>query len=193
MTARRSIGFVAARDRARQGPGLFCVSNPARILGALLLAAAGAWLAPQETAAAALVPVFKDCTTELGLAISGDGACWADYDNDGDLDLVTAGRLYQNQGAPNRWIKVRLEGDGQTVDASALGAQVRIKLKDRTLTRHVEAGTGEGNQNDLVLHFGLGSHTEPVDLEVFWPIGRVQTVPSCPVDRLVSVRFKPAP
>jgi hypothetical protein len=37
----------------------------------------------------------------------------------------------------------------------------------------VEAGTGQGNQNDLQLHFGLGTHTDPVIVEVRWPDGEV--------------------
>ena len=115
-------------------------------------------------------------------------AAWADYDHDGDLDLVTAGKLFENQGAPGHWLEVRLEGDGKRVNRSAIGAQVRIKLKDRILVRQVEAGTGEGNQNDLMLHFGLGDTTGRVDLEVTWPDGKRQTVRRVAVNSLRTVR-----
>ncbi len=119
-------------------------------------------------------------------------AAWADFDRDGDLDLATAGKLFVNQGTAGRhWLGVRLFGDGKTVNRSAIGAQVRVKLGDRTLTRQVEAGTGEGNQNDLTLHFGLGVETGPVALEIVWPGGKVQTVERVGVDRKVVVRFKP--
>ncbi len=86
-------------------------------------------------------------------------AAWADYDQDGDLDLVTAGKLFENLMAKGDWLAVRLEGDGVAINRSAIGAQVRIELGDRTLTRQVEAGTGQGNQNDLSLHFGLGARS----------------------------------
>jgi hypothetical protein len=76
------------------------------------------------------------------------------------------------------------------VNRSAIGAQVRIALKDRTLSRQAEAGTGEGNQNDLTLHFGLGSHTGPVDLQIAWPNGKRQTVRSVKTGRVADVAFR---
>lgn len=116
-------------------------------------------------------------------------AAWADFDHDGDLDLATAGKLFENLAAKGHWLKLHLEGDGSAVNRSAIGAQVRIQLPTQTLTRHVEAGTGEGNQNDLVLHFGLGDHTKPVRLDILWPNGTSQTVENVEIDRLMTVRF----
>ena len=53
---------------------------------------------------------------------------------------------------------------------SGIGAIVRIKVGDEIITRHVESGTGEGNQNDLMLHFGFGElNADTVDAEVTWP------------------------
>ena len=78
------------------------------------------------------------------------------------------------------------EGD---VNRSAVGTQVRIKVGDRILTRQVEAGTGEGNQNDLTLHFGLGELKEPVDLDVLWPGGKKQSIPKVAIDRVTEITF----
>jgi hypothetical protein len=116
-------------------------------------------------------------------------AAWADFDRDGDLDLAAAGKLWANQGSGGHWLEVRLYGDGSAVNRSAIGAQVRIRLGDQVLTRQVEAGTGEGNQNDLVLHFGLGAQTGPVTLEILWPNKATQTVADVPVDRNISIRY----
>ena len=59
------------------------------------------------------------------------------------------------------------------------------------LTRQVEAGTGEGNQNDLTLHFGLGQHKVPVSLEILWPNGTRQTVPPVEVNRVRHIGWLP--
>jgi hypothetical protein len=114
-------------------------------------------------------------------------AAWADFDQDGDLDLVTAGKLFVNQAASGHWLRVRLAGDGKAVNRSAIGAQVRISLMKRTLTRQVEAGTGEGNQNDLTLHFGLGDGSQSVRLEIAWPDGTKQTVNDAAIDRTITI------
>ncbi|MFP6667411.1 MAG: CRTAC1 family protein [Pirellulales bacterium] len=124
-----------------------------------------------------------------GIGTTGNyQAAWGDYDNDGDLDLVTDARLFENRGGDNHWVRVRLQGNGHKVNRAAIGAQVRIEVPDLgTLVRQVEGGTGQGNQNDLTLHFGLGKHESDVDLKVTWPDGSVQTVKTA-VDRTVSVK-----
>jgi hypothetical protein len=136
---------------------------------------------------------FADVTSLAGL----EGleptyqASWADFDRDGDLDLVTAGRLFRNQASGHHWIELRVTGDGTKVNRSAIGTQVRINLGDRILTRQVEAGTGEGNQSDLILHFGLGDHAAPVDVELTWPGGTRQIAPDVTVNCMTDIRFTP--
>ena len=113
-------------------------------------------------------------------------AAWGDFNNDGQLDMITGGKLFRNVGNKNHWLKVRLEGGGK-VNQAAIGAQVRLKLGKQTLTRQVEGATGQGNQNDLTLHFGLGAHQGPVQLEIRWPDGHRQDLDT-PIDRAITVK-----
>jgi len=135
---------------------------------------------------------FTDVTDSEGLGSMPPTyqAAWADFDNDGDLDLTTGGRVYVNTGNANSWLKVNLRGDGNTINRTAIGCQVRIKLSDDiVLTRQVEAGTGEGNQNEPTLHFGLGKYSDTIDVEIFWAKDTSQKLQNIKPNRLVTVEF----
>jgi len=116
-------------------------------------------------------------------------AAFADFNRDGRLDLVCGGKLFLNQAPVQHWLEVKLIGDGKQVNRDAIGAQVRVRSEGKLITRQVEAGTGEGNQNDLTLHFGLGSNRRHVDLDIFWPNGRRQTVRRVHTQSLTTIRF----
>jgi len=103
------------------------------------------------------------------------GCAWADYDNDGDLDLII-GRdgpnyLFKNLGNSNHFINVHLTG----VDANkaAIGAVVRVKAtifgNPVWQMRQVSTQTGYGSHNSLRLHFGLGDATTVDSLIIYWP------------------------
>jgi len=138
---------------------------------------------------------FTNVTAAEGL--SGQGptyqAAWADFDNDGDLDLVTNGRIFVNNGNANHWLKVHLQGDGVSVNAAAIGAQVRLDVPGLgTITRQVETVTGESNQNDPTMHFGLGSHSSPVQMEIRWPDGTTRTY-TVNVDQTLTISMESPP
>ncbi|MEC9093818.1 MAG: CRTAC1 family protein [Planctomycetota bacterium] len=119
-------------------------------------------------------------------------AAWADIDNDGDLDLCTAGKLFRNDNElTGKWLKIKLQGDGKKVNRDGMGATVRLGIDGGWITRHVESGTGEGNQNDLTLHFGLGAvQVEKVSVQIAWPGGFKQEAAELEVNKFHTVKFK---
>jgi hypothetical protein len=112
------------------------------------------------------------------------GAVAADFDRDGDLDFVVGHstarcddecyspavpRLLENVlGQDGNWVQVRLVG-GQGSNAAAIGARAELSTTETTQTQQVGGGHGQwGSQDDLTLHFGLGSACGG-ELTVTWP------------------------
>ena len=138
---------------------------------------------------------FTNVTATEGLGGLGPTAqaAWADFDNDGDMDMVTHTKIFVNSSSTNgnHWLRVKLKGNGSTANSAAIGAQARIVVPGLgTITRQVEAGTGQGNQNDPTLHFGLGSYSSPVEIEITWPDGSI-TIANTAVDQTITVAQEP--
>ncbi len=109
----------------------------------------------------------------------GRGAVFADFDNDGDLDVflrTTQGPAHlmfrNNVGNAQGFLRVALEGRESTRDA--FGAVVRVKTSRGILTKVKSGGSGFLSQSDPRLLFGLGEDARAEWLEVTWPSGRQQ-------------------
>ena len=96
-----------------------------------------------------------------------------------------------NNENTNHWLRVQLLSNKKTINRFAIGAQVRVTLKDgKILSRQVESWTGQGNQNDLVLHYGLGSNNDPVDLNIFLPDGTTEILKQVQIDQRLKIETK---
>ncbi len=124
---------------------------------------------------------FADISAASGLDYLDDGRAVAqvDWDMDGDLDLWVSNRnaprlrLMRNDTPTlNRFLALRLEGDGTTTNRDAIGARVEVVLADgdgRPRIKTLRAGEGFLAQSSKWLHFGLGGGESVEKVIVRWP------------------------
>jgi hypothetical protein len=126
--------------------------------------------------------IFHEATANVGEALTipqvGRGLAVGDLFNRGALDIVvenlTGGPqiLSSKPNPSNHWISIELEGAPR--NRLALNARVRVTANGQTQLGEVRSGGSYLSQNDLRLHFGLGTAKGIDTLEVLWPGGTTQ-------------------
>lgn len=128
-----------------------------------------------------------------------EGCSWADYDNDGDIDLYVANwddnnSLYENNGNNNKWINIKCVGTFS--NASAIGVKVRVKasIGGRPVwqMREISAQTGRYSQNSLNAEFGLGDAALIDSIRIEWTSGKNQILTNIDVDTFMTI-IEPVP
>jgi enediyne biosynthesis protein E4 len=139
---------------------------------------------------------FKDISKEAGSAIQilqvSRGMAIGDLFNDGKLEavvenLVGSPMVLRPEGGPsNHWISFQLEG--VKCNRLALNARVQATAGDLVQLGEVMSSGSYLSQNDLRIHFGLGSHDRIDKANVMWPDGKVETLVNLAADRFYSVK-----
>ncbi len=124
--------------------------------------------------------VFRDVAAEAGAEFAqskvGRGVACADFDRDGDVDLLITTNngpayLYRNnQSAGNHSIRFKLTGTKSNRDA--IGAELRIEAGGMTQSRMVKSGSSYLSQSELPVTFGLGTRDQIDRVTILWPSGR---------------------
>jgi enediyne biosynthesis protein E4 len=139
--------------------------------------------------------VFLDVARESGEFFqkkwSSRGATWADFDDDGNLDLVvvdTSGppHLLRNGGGTgNHWLTLDARTQGGT--RTALGARVTVVAGGLTQFKDVIGVSGYLSQGDTRAHFGLGAAEKADLVQVRWPDGTTSEWKDVKADQVLRV------
>ena len=139
---------------------------------------------------------FTEASETLGPGMNLEdvsrGATFADYDLDGDIDIVvtnsnTVPRLLRNDGGNRKnWLQIRLIATHGSTEA--IGTRVTITTGELTQTREVRSGDGYLSQRDLTLHFGIGDYEQVDNIEVQWQRGGKQIIQSVQANQVLSLK-----
>jgi hypothetical protein len=123
---------------------------------------------------------------------SSRGAAFADFDRDGDIDVLVMNMneppslLRNDYRGPNGWLAIELEGVKSSRDG--LAATVRVTTGDRVQAQAALSQASYYSHNDLRLHFGVGARARVDRIEVRWSSGIVDVVRDVPVRQVVKMR-----
>lgn len=138
---------------------------------------------------------FCDASQQAGPALTqkrvSRGLAVGDLFNDGQLDVVVedidgAPTILRNKGIPGQhWVSFELAGTKS--NRLAIGARVKLVAGGMTQTDQIRSGGSYLSQNDLRVHFGLGTAAKIDSVEIRWPSGATDMLKNLSADQLYSV------
>jgi len=143
---------------------------------------------------------FMDVAKELGIIRDGpaNGCAFADYDNDGFLDLYSCSlwqhSLYHNEGNDNNWLKIRLVGsigdipvNIKRTNKDGIGSRITVQAGKLSIIREINTGCSRG-YIPTIAHFGLGQNSKIDKLVIRWTSGQVTELQDIQANQFIVVK-----
>ena len=147
---------------------------------------------------------FVDGIEAIGLLDQGKtmGSTWADFDGDGDLDLVLGDsnigiRFFENDAAQRdnvRWIAIdpKSTDSNDGINKDAIGSVVDIKFSDGKIIRQaILAGDGFTGCSISEIRLGIPSDVEIEEIRIIWNDGEVTTMDKWTLNRINVQNYDP--
>jgi hypothetical protein len=140
-------------------------------------------------------PMFVDVTADAGpgfeQVLSSRGLAVADYDDDGDLDLLLTHldappSLLRNDSAGGSWLTVVCEDEQGGI--VPIGTEVEVTAGGRTQWRDIASGDSYMSTHDPRPHFGLGDAETVDEVRVTWPDKTLSVRKDVPARQLLRIK-----
>ena len=138
---------------------------------------------------------YSDISETAGAYFSaelvGRAAATADYDNDGDMDIVVMNSnqraiLLRNDGGNRRnWLGIKLVGTQSNRDG--IGAKVTLTTEDMTQIREVKSGSSYASGSDTRLLFGLDENQRVKKVSIVWQSGTLQELEDISTNQMLTI------
>jgi enediyne biosynthesis protein E4 len=140
---------------------------------------------------------FTDKTKEWGWdnPSFSAGMAYADFDNDGDVDVVInntnmeatlmENTLHENNTGKNNFLRVRLEGD--SLNRNGLGAVLRLYYQGKQQVYEYTPYRGYMSSVENIAHFGAGSAAMIDSVIVDWPNRRKQVLRNVTTNQTITI------
>ena len=138
---------------------------------------------------------YSDISETAGAYFSeelvGRAAASADYDNDGDMDIVImnsnqrAVLLRNDGGNRNNWLSIKLVGTQSNRDG--IGTKVTLTTEDTTQIREVKSGSSYASGSDTRLLFGLGESQHVKKVSIVWQSGTLQELEDISINQILTI------
>ena len=135
--------------------------------------------------------IVEEASNALQQPMVARGAAYADFDNDGDLDILMtsnggAPRLLRNDGGNvNNLLRVKTIGTESNRDG--IGARVEVTIGGQSRWQMVKTGSSYASQSEMPLTFGLGDQMSVELMRVVWPSGQVDEVTGIAANAFIVV------
>ena len=146
---------------------------------------------------------FSDKSKDWGIKRPSysNGAAFADFDNDGDLDLVVnniddKAFVYKNKldeqqkDSTRNFIRIKLNGPEK--NQYGLGTKVVVKTGDKKLYHDHSIYRGYKSTVENNIHFGLGNYKKVDTISVFWLDGKKQLITNVKANQVININYKDA-
>ena len=126
------------------------------------------------------------------------GAAYADFDNDGDLDIVmnntnANATILRNLAAEKQIgnsVIIQLK-DIQSKNYFGLGAIVELEANGITQKQFITSNRGYLSASECVAHFGIGISPVIDRITVSWPNGNIQTLKNIEANQKLIIEYLP--
>ena len=140
---------------------------------------------------------FQEVTQSMGGAFAAPrvarGAAYGDINNDGALDVLVAtnggpATMFKNTGATNHSLRIKLVGTKSNRDG--IGSEVKVTAGSDMQSKALRSGSSYLSSSELIVTFGLASHTQADAIEIRWPSGQVDSLKNVATDQIITVKEK---